>query len=463
MGSAAMGSAMRSSAFRAVLGGLLFIAGCASSSGPEVDAGTSSESASSAPVIGGTHSGSAIATVSASASATPDVPQRYGRAIEETLKDVALVRKLPVKSPVKSFSLGRDALLEKMKKKMREEIPPGVVELQGEGMRALGLIPLDYDLESGFLKLASARVAGFYDPDERAMYLIDDLSKAQEDETLPHELVHALQDQAFSIGWMLDYKPGKADYLAAIQHLVEGDATLAGLLITYGSDFQIDVDAMRTAFFVSTAMSPAGAETPPLIVSSLISPYTDGFAFAKALHEEGGWAAVDAAFKQLPETTEQMLHIDKYRSKEVAAPVPTIPLSTLGPTFSIGLDETNGELGLRILLEQWTALAPAAKAAAGWGGDRLLVLQTKDSPKSYAVALYTRMDTAADALEVAKILQDKFGPKCAVRPDLGPLTWTRRDKDVVLVAGPYTKGNTVKSAGDCKLADAWVKEILAAK
>ncbi|NUP14350.1 MAG: hypothetical protein HOW73_50605 [Polyangiaceae bacterium] len=440
----------------------LVLGGCAGSASPDAGSASSEPVASAPAPSASTPTPSISASAIASADAAPTA-QPYARAIKETLEEVTKIRKLPVKSDVKSFSLGREALLEKTKKKMREEIPPGVVELQSEGLRGLGLIPVDYDLEAGFLRLISARVAGFYDPDEKAMYLIDDLSKAQEDETLPHELVHALQDQSFSIGWMLDYKPGKSDYLAAIQHLVEGDATLAGMLATYGSEFEIDPEAMRTAFFLSTAMSPVGAETPPLIVSSLISPYTDGFAFAKALHDEGGWAAVDAAFKRLPETTEQILHLEKYNKKEAALAIPTITTEALGPSYSIGLDETNGELGLRLMLEQWTALKPAMAAAAGWGGDRYVVAQTKDAQKSYAVALYTRMDKASDALEVAQVLKKQFGAACKERKDLGPVAWAHRGQDVVLVAGPYTKATAPTSAAGCKVADAWLKEILAAK
>jgi hypothetical protein len=272
-----------------------------------------------------------------------------------------------------------------------------------------------------------------------------------------------LQDQSFQLGGKLDYKPGKGDSISAIQHLVEGDATLAGLLITYGDDFDADVDALRSAFFLSTAMSPVGAETPPAIVSSLISPYTDGFGFAKALKDEGGWAAVDAALKKLPETTEQILHLDKYKAGEKPRAVPTIPFTSLGADYAVGIDETNGELGLRIMLEQWTGLKTAMSAAAGWGGDRFVVFQGKGDPKTFATVLYTKMDTQADAGEVAKILKKKLGTKCTVRPALGPIAWAHRGDDVVIVAGPHTKAKPPKSAGDCKLADAWLKEILAAK
>lgn len=399
---------------------------------------------------------SALASESASTAEPP-----YDRAVLESLKEVKRVRGLPVREKVRSFRVGRDVLLAKTRKKLAEEVPPGVIELQGEGLRGLELIPGDYDLEEGYLKLITARVAGFYDPDDKAMFLLDDLSIAQEEETLPHELVHALQDQSFSIGPLLDYKPGKSDQLTAIQHLIEGDATIAGLEITYG-EIDVDTDKLKSAFLLSNAVSEVGASTPPILLSTLVSPYTDGSAFVQALKAKGGWKAIDAAFSRLPQSTEQVLHHDKYASNEAPLAVPKLTVAALGASFEIGLDDNNGELGLKLMLEQWTAHRAAAEAASGWGGDRFIVVRSNDaSRKAYAMALYTRMDSQADAADVARILRRNFGRKCKPRKDLGPITWGHQLDTVVIVAGPYERGPTLKSAGDCKTSEAWLKELLA--
>lgn len=404
---------------------------------------------------------------SASASAEPPLPENakvYERAVQRTLEKVKKHRGLPVKEPVRSYSLDRETLLSKTKQKMKEEIPEGYIVLQGESLRALGLIPVDYDLETGFLKLLQGRVAGFYDPDEKALYLLDDLTRSQEDETLPHELVHALQDQSFSIGKYLDFRKGEGDKTAAFQHVIEGDATLAGLEITYGKKLEIDVAAMRSAFFEGTASSDEGVDTPAIMVWSLISPYTDGLGFIKAVRDKGGWDAVNTVFANMPVTTEQTLHLDKYEAHEKALAVPAIPSKKLGADFKVALDEVNGELGLRLMLQQWSNDETAITAASGWGGDRFVVFESgSGTEKSYAVAFYTKMDSKADADEYARVLSKQFGARCKQRKDLGPMTWLQRGNDVVMVAGPYTRGATTKSAGDCKLAGAWLNEILDAK
>jgi hypothetical protein len=401
---------------------------------------------------------------SASATNAPLPPKTITDAddpeLRAVLERVSAARRLPIKEHIVFRTLGRAELLAKTRQKMDEEIPPRVLEAQGEAYRALGLAPAGYDFVGGLLKLLQARIAGFYDPDDRAMYLLDDLGSSQEDETLPHELAHALQDQSFSIGPLLHFKEGDTDRLSAIQLLIEGDATSAGFEVTYGNAFAVDESALRAAFLYSTKLSDVGSETPEVLVSSLVSPYTDGFAFVQALRSHDGWRAVDGAFRALPESTEQTLHPEKYFVHEKPLSVSPPTIDALGSGFEIVLADVNGELGLRLVLEQWTARKVAVEAAAGWGGDKYVVAKKAGATPTFAVAFTTRMDTEADAKELAKVVEGAVGGRCKERADFGPLAWKRRGRDVVLTAGPYTLGGGVAaSAGTCALADAWVDAI----
>jgi hypothetical protein len=384
--------------------------------------------------------------------------------LREILEKVAAARQLPIKEHVKFTTLGRAALLAKTKQKLAEEIPPRVLEAQGEAMRSLGLAPPDYDFVEGLLALLQARIAGFYDPDARGMYLLDDLGETQKEETLPHELVHALQDQSFSIGPLLHFREGQSDKTSALQLLIEGDAMHAGFEVTYGSAFVVDESSLRSAFLYSTKLSEVGARTPDYLVSSLVSPYTDGFSFVQALRSHGGWRAVDAAYVAMPESTEQTLHPEKYFAKERPVTVAAPSIEALGPGFDVVLNDVNGELGLRLVLEQWVARKVALAAAAGWGGDRYVVAKKAGDPPTFAVAFVNRMDTQPDAVELGEALARQIGPTCLERESFGPLAWRAKGKDVVVVAGPYTLGGGVaRSAGDCALAEKWSSSILRAR
>jgi hypothetical protein len=380
------------------------------------------------------------------------------------LERVAEARGLPIKSRVRFAIVDRDALLARARHKLETEIPPGVLELQGESLKALGLLPLDYDLAEGLLRLLQGRVAGFYDPVDATMYLLDDLPVSQEEETLAHELVHALQDQSFAIGKLLAYRAGRSDESAAQQLLIEGDATSAMFDISVGSAFAIDEDQLEMAFQVSTALSEVGRTTPSILRGSLVAPYTVGFRFVQELRRQGDFGAVNGAFRALPVSTEQVLHPEKYAAREPVVQVPTPTLAPLGEGFEEALVDQNGELALRLMFEEWVPRRAAIDAAAGWGGDRGVVARRRGEGGAVelAFALHTRMDTEPDAAAAVKAFEAGLGRACKERGDLGPIRMRSSGRSIVIVAGPYKKvGASYTSVGDCALAERWSRAILA--
>jgi len=107
--------------------------------------------------------------------------------------------------------LGRDAILERIKRHVEKDVPLDVVATQGEALAALELVPADYDLVAGVFRLVGAQIAGFYEPEDQTMYLVDDQADAALEETLAHELDHALQDQSFPLAPLLKFDPGASE------------------------------------------------------------------------------------------------------------------------------------------------------------------------------------------------------------------------------------------------------------
>ncbi len=391
--------------------------------------------------------------------------ERERAAVQAMLVQVARARELPVLREVKSQVLNREEVLQKIRAKIEKEMPMDVVAEQGEFLAALGMVPPDYDFVEGMFRLVQGRIAGFYEPLDETMYLLDDLDEEEAKETLAHELVHALQDQSYPLSPLLKYDPNKSDQIAAAHAVIEGDATSAMLDVVAGSAFNVNEGLLRTLFAASTALSETGAKTPRALQASLTAPYTDGFAFVQKLREQGGWAAVNEAWKALPETTEQLLHLDKYRAHEAAIAVEAPSVGPLGEGFRAALDDTMGEQGLRITLEEWTFGPDAQKAAAGWGGDRFVIARRDHAGKEgdHEVALGWKVvfDSAADAKEMAAVLKKRFGEGCKERETEGPLAWAQKGAVVSIAAGPYTrfKGG-MKSAGSCKVAKAWVRGMM---
>jgi len=378
------------------------------------------------------------------------------------LERVARARGLPIKRPVPGKVLDRDEMLRRIRATVEKDTPKDVLVGNGELLASIELVPTTYDFYAGTFELLGGRIAGFYDPEDGTMYLADDLGDAEAEETLAHELAHALADQTFPLAPMVEYSPGQSDRLSAVHAVIEGDAMSAMLDVTLGSAFNMSEEALRFAFVASTTLSEVGAKAPRAISSSLVAPYVDGFALVQEMRRRGAWPAVDEVWQAMPETTEQLLHVDKLLAREPAEVVASPSLGALAKQgYRPILEDVLGEQGLRIWLEDSASRGEARAAAAGWGGDHFLVAAREEGGKRrYAVALRLRMDTVADAAEVGALFERKYGKTCRERAELGPITWSQRGRDLALVAGPYAReGDARRADGACAGALAWLGEV----
>lgn len=396
------------------------------------------------------------------------------RQMEEMLAQVSSIRALLPKSPIKSEVLDRPALLDRVRAHVAEEVPKEVIEAQGELLVALGLVPTDFDYERAIFQLLESQLAGFYRPQEKAMFLAADLSGESATATLAHELVHALQDQHWDLGPRLAYAPGEGDRQSALHALAEGDATSAMmdfmLAPTGKRAMDLSDNLLSLEAELSMAMSREAEEIPRVLRASLAAPYVDGLAFVHALRRRGGWAAVDEAWRSPPTTTEQLLHIEKYDTREAAEPLPKA--APPAPGWEAVHEDALGEQSLRIVLEEWAPKRVARVAAAGWGGDLATLFQLEDAEEAQFALLWrlrfdeaTKGDPDAEADEAFAVLSKALGESsrgnqgCTERPDLGPFALLRSGRDVVVAAGPYARrGERTVSRGECAQTLRWASQ-----
>lgn len=387
------------------------------------------------------------------------------RKVRAMITRVSRARGLPALREVPIKILNREQILARIKLHVDDDVPRESIVDEGEALAALELVPSAYDFLEGSYRLIQGRIAGFYEPEDRTMYLVDDLDDDEAEETLAHELDHALQDQTYPLAPMMKYAPGQADRLGAVHALVEGDAMSAMYDVVAGSAFNVSDKLFQGLATASTALSAEGSAAPYVLQASLIAPYSDGFSFVQALRIRGGWPAVDAAWRALPDTTEQLLHIEKYAAREPAIAVAVPATDALGPGFRATLDDVMGEQSLRIAVEAWAGRSVAVTAAAGWGGDRYVVAR-RDTGARHEVALGWRLvfDTTADADEMAAVLEKRFGKACRERELLGPISWARKDRELAITGGPFERsaaGAAPKSAGTCKASVGWARALVA--
>lgn len=411
----------------------------------------------------------------------PHAESAADKQVNEMLALVARTRSLPAAGSVKGRVIDRPTMIAQLKKHVQEEIPPAVLRGQGEFLRAFGFIPKTYDFESGLYGLIESQLAGYYDPAAKTMFLMDDLPPKEADATLAHELVHALQDQHYDIGPKMKYRADANDAQSALQSLAEGDATSAMIDYVLASEGKTALDvpdfALELQISGAMALSTDLARVPNILKNSLVSPYVDGVKFVNELRRRGGWAAVDAAWKQLPESTEQLLHFEKFVAREPPGTVPAPSAASLGPDWKTSYGDVYGEQGLRVALEEWMPKKAAAAAARGWAADHAVVAERHTHGQVNVVAAWRiRFDpgapplgSSAEALEAFRAIVSSWDPKaatstraCKLLPDGTPIVVVVRDRDVVLAAGPGLAA-VRPSAGPCEAAFGWAADILAVR
>ena len=413
-------------------------------------------------------------------SATAAADTREDRRVAKMMKLVSQARQLAALRTVPGAVLPRDELLAKVKSHVEREVPPEAIRHEGLELKVLGLVPVSFDYLAETFKLLNEQLAGFYEPADGTMYMAADLDGQNAEATLAHELDHALQDQHFDLKPHSKYAAGKSDEQAAFDALAEGDATstMADVLMGKAMPGKTALDVPEEAFTQSVLESVSsgdGANTPHVMRTSLVSPYVYGTVFVNALRRSGGWAAVDTAWNALPTTTEQILHVNKWRAHEAALIVAAPTFVALGNGWKAADEDTNGELGLRLMFEEWIGPDRAKAAAYGWGGDRAVLLENGDLS---ALAMHVRYDAQrggeapADPFallaaglpkSVGKLKVKEANWVCIERPEVGPLGVMKRDRELVIVAGPAkSAGTTWTTAGDCALAKKWAREIVVA-
>src|SRR5215213_6305696 len=313
------------------------------------------------------------------------------------LKETSEVRELSILKTVKSGSQSRAEIERMIIRNLDSETTPAEMHAAEVLLRAFGLAPKDFAYRAFLIKLLSEQVAGYYDPKGQQFYLADWIELEGQKPVMAHELTHALQDQHFNLKRFENWPKGDSDAELAAHALIEGDATLAMTL------YMAKNPLVALAFIRSLGAQEAATEqfkqAPRALRESLLFPYEEGSAWATQLYKRGGWELVSHAFSKLPQSSEQILHAEKYFSYEAPQKL-TLPdfKSVLGPAWKRIEYDVNGEWGCLLILGEFLDAAEAKQASAGWGGDRFALYETDKGDEFFVVQL-TAWDTPLDARE----------------------------------------------------------------
>ncbi len=123
------------------------------------------------------------------------------------------------------------------------------------------------------------------------------------------------------------------------------------------------------------------------------------------MYEAGGFEAIDQAWLELPQSTEQILHPEKYLAGEAPQVVELPPLDALlGEEWQLANMDVLGEFYLREYLSLQLDSQTAGQAAAGWGGDYYAVYY-QEAEQAVVLALHIVWDTPAEQEEFTDIFE----------------------------------------------------------
>lgn len=313
----------------------------------------------------------------------------------ELLPDLAQRSGMDLRAPVRLARRSRDELVGYLTAQLDRELPPDEARMIGDSYWLLGLMPAELDLREVLLAVYTEQVAGFYDPDSTALFVMDDQPAEELRTVLIHELVHAVQDQSVDLSKLTARERGN-DRQVAAQAAIEGHATLVMLEyltekmqgravdLTEVPDFAAQV---RPALQSLSAQYPALMKAPRVIQESLLFPYFEGAGFVQRLwHEAGGRPSPLGSV--LPQSTEQVMATGAMLLAERDEPTELVLEFGGKSRYS----NTLGQMETRVLLADVAGGDPT-NAAEGWDGDRFTLVDGDGGPALAWVTVWD--DTAA--------------------------------------------------------------------
>ncbi len=310
--------------------------------------------------------------------------------VDKLVAAVGAARHLPFHGTVPARALGPDETRRATALAVGEGMESAATRTEGEILKRLGLVGLipvgrgTGDLAAEAYAFA-APPAARYDAATGTLLVPNFLPLGAQRATLAHEIAHAVADQHFGLRRFLGIAPDRGprldgDATRARLALVEGDAVLTGLELGDPRENFLGAHALGALAVQLRAASQELLPGPSQDQSKEDAPswfaqlgqftHVDGLLFVARVRAHRPWSAVDALWSDPPASSEQILHPEKYDACE---PTITVDESALPSLTGFGrptASDVLGELVVRTWLE--SALPPeiAARAAAGWGGDR---------------------------------------------------------------------------------------------
>lgn len=335
------------------------------------------------------------------------LPDNLLKTLLEIESQVTILRGLATNESIEKVLISEEDLKDIVVNDFFSEYTKEDSQKDSFALSVLGLIPEGFDLQALYEALYTEQIAGFYDEETEEIYVVQGAEfGGSEKLTYAHEFTHVLQDQNYGFSEGLEYTEETcqvdSERCAAMLSLIEGDATLTEVMWFEEHGTLADYRDLMQAY--EAFESPVLDSAPSSIAADLYFPYDQGYIFVQALYDEDGFEAVDDAYKNLPQSTEQILHPDRYPADvPLLVDLPELS-SVLGGNWYLFDQNIMGEWYTYLILNKGYKEAfrlpedQAKQAAEGWGGDAYAFYLDEESD-NVAFILDLVWDTSQDADE----------------------------------------------------------------
>ncbi len=349
--------------------------------------------------------------------------------VADLKKAVARIGRLDFLSDVPVRYLDRGQMKKYIEQLFENDYRDELAAAEAEFLFLMGFTDKPIVLKPLRKKIILENVGGMYNEKTRELLAVEEYRELDMLNTsaLVHEFRHAVQDQHFGLAGLLgdhsDYDDRRLAALAAI----EGDATLV-MILQLGLDPDVIGDAFsadNVLAFSAAAGTTALASAPAVVKHQLLMPYLDGLKFSREILKKKNWKGLNQVLRQPPQSSEQILHPQKYLLQERPMAVRIGYRPAKWRQVHAGVI---GEFFLNVLLAKGDELATTA---SGWGGDFHVTYRHDDS---YMLLWEAEWDLPADCARFAaafrRFIEERF--KFTFQPG--------REKNLSFLAGNSASG-----------------------
>jgi hypothetical protein len=307
-------------------------------------------------------------------------PQQSEQTMQGLKQRVALLGQLNFKTDIPVTYLDKNRLRKYIGFRVDNEYPTELAEKEGMFIDLMGFSDKPVDVKKLCKKILASNAGAHYNEKTKELLALKEYQTIDmmNSMLIVHELRHAVLDAHFDLATLLGKYSAYDDRGLALIAAIEGDASLTALLFN-GFNPQVMASTFNSEPLMS--LSPLGNTTQLSKITDIVKhrftmPVIDGLRFVTAVFAKKKWKGINTILASPPDSSEQILHPEKYIKREKPLPV-TVQYHPEG--YDLYHSGVIGEYYLNVLL----MAKPANKYldfANGWGGDTFNIYR---KPSSY--------------------------------------------------------------------------------